>query len=80
MLALTKETLQRAVLDRACTKTVTGETWLNLFIDTLIEEDKRLVNIRPSDMNFQFGDGVEVNSTEIVQFGVEVNSTEIVQY
>ena len=52
MSALIKETLGMAVLDSACTKTVTGEIWLNLFIDTLTEEDKKLVNIRPSDMNF----------------------------
>ena len=68
MSALITEALGMAVLDSACTKAVTGETWLNLFIDTLTEEDKKLVNIRPSDMNFRFGDGIEVNSTEIVKF------------
>ena len=57
-----------AVLDSACTKIVTGATWLNLFIDTLNEEDKTLVNIRPPDINFRFGDGVEVNKTEIAKF------------
>ena len=55
-----------AVLEGTCAKTVTGKTWLNLFIGTLIEEDKKLVNIRSSDMNFRFGDGVEVNSAETV--------------
>ena len=68
MSAMIKETLGMAVLDSACTKIVTGETWLNLFIDTLTEEDKKLVNIRPSDSYFRFGDGIEVNSTEIVKF------------
>ena len=53
MSALIKETLGMAVLDSSCTKSVTGETWLNFFIDTLTEEDKKLVNIRSSDMNFR---------------------------
>ena len=43
MSALIKETLGMAVLDIACTKTVTGERWLNLFIDTLTEEDTEMV-------------------------------------
>ena len=77
MSALIKETLGMAVLDSACTKAVTGETWLNLFIDTLTEEDKKLVNIRPSDMNFRFGDGIEVNSTEIVKFPVVIGTKKI---
>ena len=78
MSALIKETLGMAVLDSACTKSVTGETWLNLFIDdTLTEEDKKLVNIRPSDMNFRFGDGIEVNSTEIVKFAAVIGTKKV---
>ena len=77
MSALIKETLGMAVLDSACTKTVTGETWLNLFIDTLTEEDKKLVNIRLLVMNFRFGDGIEVNSTEIVKFPAVIGTKKV---
>ena len=77
MSALIKENLGMTVLDSACTKTVTGETWLNLFIDTLTEEDKKLVNIRPSDMNFRSGDGIEVNSTEILKFTAVVGTKKV---
>ena len=77
MSALIKEALGMAVLDSVCTKTVTSETWLNLFIDTLTEEDKKLVNIRPSDMNFQFGDGIEVNSAEIVKFPAVIGTKKV---
>ena len=38
MSALIKETFGMAVLDITGTNTVTGETWLNLFIDTLNEK------------------------------------------
>ena len=77
MSALITESLGMAVLDSACTKTVTGGTWLNLFIDTLTEEDKKLVNIRPSDINFRFGDGIEVNSTEIARFPVVIGRKKV---
>ena len=77
MSALIKETLRMAVLGIACTKTITGETWLNLFIDTLTEEDTKLFNIRPSDMNFRFGDGIEVNSTEIVKFPAVIGTKQV---
>ena len=77
MSSLIQKTLGMAVLDGACTKTVTGETWLNLFIDTLTEEDKKLVIMRPSDINFRFGDGTEVNSTEIVKFPAVIGTEKV---
>lgn len=40
MSALVKETLGMGILDCACTKTVTGETWLDLYLDTLSDRDK----------------------------------------
>ena len=40
MSAMIKETLGMEVSDKACTKAVTGETWLNLFIDNLTEKIK----------------------------------------
>ena len=76
MSALIKETLRMAVLD-CFHKTVTGETWLNWFIDTLTEEDSYLVNIGLSDMNFRFGDGIEVNSTEIVKFPAVIGTKKV---
>ena len=70
MSALIKETPGMAVLDSAYTKTVTCKTWLNLFIDTLTEEDKKLVN-------FRFRDSVEVNSTEIVKFPAVIGTKKV---
>ena len=35
------ETLSMAVLDSGCTKTVCGETWLNCYLETFSDEDKK---------------------------------------
>ena len=39
---------------------------------------KKLVNIRPSDMNFRFVNGTEVNSTEIVKFPAVIGTKEVI--
>ena len=42
---LVKECLGKALLDSACTKTVCGATWLNMYLDTLHGDDKALVEV-----------------------------------
>ena len=66
MTGLVRECLGKALLDSACTKTVCGETWLELYLDTLQEADKALVQVSQSDTKFRFGDGVEVKSSKMV--------------
>ena len=70
MSMLVHESLGMGVLDSACTKTVTGETWLNAFIDTMTDKDKSLVEYSSSDTKFKFGDGVEVIANKKVKFPV----------
>ena len=67
MTSLVKECLGKALLDSACTKTVCGATWLNLYLETLQEVDKALVEVVQSDTKFRFGDGVEVTSSKLVK-------------
>ena len=38
----TRETFSMAVLDSGCTKTVCRETWLNWYLETLSDEEKKL--------------------------------------
>ena len=64
---LVKECLGKALLDSACTKTVCGNTWLNMYLDTLHGDDKSLVEVLYSDTKFRFGDGVEVTSSKLVK-------------
>ena len=52
---LVGECFGKALLDSACTKTVCGETWMKVYLDTLDENDMKLVEI--SDSKFTFGDG-----------------------
>ena len=47
------ETLSMAVLDSGCTKTVCGETWLNCYLETLSDEDKKLLHVEDSNSFFQ---------------------------
>ena len=65
------------ILDSACTKTVTGETWLNCFIDTLQDKDKSLVEYASTDTKFKFGDGVEVTATKKVKFPAVIGSHKV---
>ena len=67
MTGLVKECLGKALLDSACTKTVCGDKWLKLYLDTLKDEDKDLVEVMKSDTKFRFGDGIEVTSSKLVK-------------
>jgi len=67
MTGLVKECIGKALLDSACTKTVCGATWLDLYMDTLSDDDKALVEVSKSDTMFRFGDGVEVMSSKLVK-------------
>ena len=61
-----------AVLDSACTHTIAGELWLEVFLGTLSDGDKNLVKIRNSNRSFCFGDGVAVKASKVVKFPVTI--------
>ena len=48
MKTLIGETLSMAVLDSGYTKTVCGETWLSCYLETLSDEDKKLLHVEDS--------------------------------
>ena len=58
------ESLGKGILDSACTKTVSGEEWMNEYIKNLNEGDKKEVLCLETGSKslFRFGDGVESNS------------------
>ena len=62
------------VLDSGCTKSVTGEMWLNDYLQTLSEQDRLHVSKRSNDATFRFGDGAEVTSSKLVKFPVVIGS------
>ena len=47
-----EETLGMAVLDSACTKTVTGESWTNAYLDRLTYKQRQQVKVIPSNAHF----------------------------
>ena len=64
METLVGETLSMAVLDSGCTKTVCGENWLNCYLETLSDEDKKLSHVEDSNSVFKFGDSKLINSNK----------------
>ena len=56
---------------------LTGETWLNAFIDTMTDKDKSLIEYSLSDTKFKFGDGVEVTANRKVKFPVLIGRNKV---
>ena len=79
------ETLNLAVLDSGCTKTVCGEEWLKCYIDSLGKEEKKKIKEYKSNTEFKFGDGKNVGSEKCVSItckiaGINVNiETDVVK-
>ena len=51
-----------AVLDSACSSTVCGEMWLNNYLDSLSEEDRKRVTMTVGKKTFKFGGGERLES------------------
>ena len=58
------EAKNTAILDSACTKTVAGITWKNIYIDSLPVEKKAQVHYKPGGSGFVFGGGAQFKSIE----------------
>lgn len=56
------ETLNFAIVDSGCSRTVCGETWLECYIDTLSNREKAEVKQEDGNTYFKFGDGVKIKS------------------
>ena len=67
---LVLETLGKAILDSACTKTVAGCEWLEEFLATLSQEEMKLVKENESKAAYLFGDGAENKSSKCITIPV----------
>ena len=54
--------IEDGLLDCGCTKTVSGEFWIKVYLNDLPEEDKKNFQEERSDSRFRFGDGHECKS------------------
>ena len=52
----TSDNFCRAVLDTGCNTTVCGREWLNIYLDSLTNEEKSQVRVEDSNVSFKFGD------------------------
>jgi hypothetical protein len=68
------ESLGKGVLDSGCTKTVSGEFWMEEFLSTLSAEDKSSVKEEDSKYTFRFGDGVECKATQRITLPVKIGN------
>ena len=66
------ESLGKGLLDSGCTKTVTGEQWLEEYCSTLCDADKMKVVEKSSKSLFRFGYGVESKSVRKVTIPVNI--------
>ena len=65
---LLRETLGMAILDSACSRTVMGQIWYDVYQETMSEADRKSVVRSKSNRKFCFGDGNTVDSLGTVRF------------
>ena len=70
------ESLDKRILDSACTKTVSGEGRINEYIENLNKKDKKEVVCSETESKslFRFGDGVESKSIRTVNIPIVTGS------
>ena len=66
------ESMNMAVIDTACTRTVCGQKWLDEYKKNINKED---IVIQRSNVPFRFGDGKIINSSTRVTLPAKIGST-----
>ena len=64
MQQLSQETINCAILHCGCVKTVCGQLWLDLYTETITDEEKRMITEEKSSTRFRFGVGGPVYISE----------------
>ena len=71
------ETLNFAVIDSGCSKTVCGTIWMQCLQDSLSESDLNSVEEFPSQTCFKFGDGSKVISAKKIKFPAYIGNKRV---
>ena len=74
---LLSETLGKMILDSGCSKTVAGARWMEEFMHTLQENDRKDVLERYSSALFRFGDNIENKSLKLVTVPIYIGKLRI---
>ena len=72
-----KETFGCGILDSGCSKNVCGVVWLDSYLDTLNDEDLKLVRYEESDATFKFGNPTIYSSIHKVTFPGKIGSRNV---
>ena len=59
-----QEAANMAILDSACTKTVTGCIWRDIYLESLPKEERNKIKRYPGGTNFKFGGETKIRSIE----------------
>ena len=70
---LVSESRNSAILDSGATNTVTGESWMNTYIESLDDQDNK-ITFRDSTNVYRFGDGKTVPATRNVDIPVMIGN------
>ena len=74
---LMRETINKAILDSGCTKTVCGNNWLKCYRETLNESENDNIKLLESSSSFKFGDGNVVKSVGKVFIPIELSGKKV---
>ena len=68
------ESFGKGVLDSGCTKTVSGETWMNEYLNTLPKDKLESVEVANSNSTYRFGDGKETKAVKTIKTPVIIGN------
>ena len=68
------ESFGKGILDSGCTKTVSGQVWIDEYLSTLPESDRNMVIEEDVGSTYRFGDGVEVRAIKNVIIPVTIGN------
>ena len=69
---LIQEAANMAILDSACTKTVTGCIWRDIYLESLSKEERNKIKHYPGGTNFKFGGETKIRSIEKLEIPCNV--------
>ena len=74
---LMSETLNKAVIDSGCTKTVAGERWFDAYLETLSDDERNDIQTMDSKAQFRFGDSPPVTAIKKVLLPMKLSNVNL---
>ena len=68
------ESIGHAIVDSGCCKTVCGDLWLNTYLESLSQKDRKSIYSEKTISDFRFGVGKIYRSTRLVHVPVHIGS------